>query len=110
MEIVNSEDGNGTKLDMPATNIAAEYAVRDWLLVRGSATAALRLAVADVSEFSDSREFEMASGGMLGVGIKHEDTAVFDMAVSPPWLTNGPALLSGTTTPMFLTVSGRMML
>ena len=110
LEVVNTDGGNATRIDMPASNIAAEYAIRDWLLIRGSATAALRTSASDVSDFNGTREFEMASGGLLGVGLKHEDTAVFDMSIAPPWLVNGPALLSGSTNPMFLTVSGRVML
>jgi hypothetical protein len=110
LEVVNTDGVNATRLDMPASNIAAEYALRDWLLLRGSATAALRLSSTDVSNFEDTREFEMASGGLLGVGFKHEDTAVFDMSIAPPWLVNGPAMLSGSTNSMFLTVSGRVML
>ncbi len=110
VRLVNAESVNSSAIDMPASNIAAEYALKDWLLLRGSATAALRLAVEDVSQFNDTRAFEMSSGGMVGVGLKHDDTATFDLAVSPPWLVSGPALLSGTTNPMFLMVSGRMMI
>lgn len=105
--IVNTDAGNALGIDIPAANIAAEYELREWWVVRGSAVAGWQLNVADISKFDDTRAFTAFSGGALGTSFKHDDVAQFDMSVTPAWLTSGPALLSGAANPMFVTVSGR---
>lgn len=110
LQFTNTKGGNAVALDVPAANLAAEYELREWLVIRGSSTVGLQLAVADVSKFGDTREFIAGSGGALGAGLKHGDKARFDMSIRPAWLVNGPAVLSGTPNPMFATVSGRILL
>lgn len=107
LTLVNTTGGNAVALDMPAANIAAEYELKEWLVVRGSAVAGWQLQVLDVSNFSDTRSFAATSSGTLGAGFKHGDTARFDMSITPAWAVQGPAVLSGVGAPMFLTVSGR---
>jgi len=110
---VNPEQGdsvNSLGLDIPSANLAAEYELREWVSIRGSATAGWRLDVADISDFDETKAFSARAGGALGMGFKHADTARLDVSISPTWAVQGPALLSGVGSPMFFTVSGRFLL
>ena len=94
-------------LDIPIANVAAEYDLKEWLLLRGSTTAGWAVDAADSAKFTDTESWSSQIGGMVGLGFKR-DTAQFDMSVNPGWLIGGPALLSGATAPMFATISGRV--
>lgn len=107
LRFTNTSNANSVSIDVPAVNVAAEYELREWFVLRGSAVGGLVLDVTDISKFSDTRTFQSVAGGLLGVGFKHKDKAQFDMSVNPGWAVQGPAILSGVGSPMFATVSGR---
>lgn len=94
-------------LDIPIANVAAEYDIKEWLLLRGSTTAGWAVDATDSAKFTDTESWSSQIGGMVGLGFKR-DTAQFDMAINPGWLIGGPALLSGASAPMFATISGRV--
>lgn len=97
------------RLDIPIANVAAEYDIKEWLLLRGSTTAGWAVEAADTAKFTDTESWSSQVGGMVGLGFKR-DAAQFDMSVNPGWLIGGPALLSGAAAPMFATISGRVAL
>ena len=104
---INTEaDTKGLALTLPISNLAAEYALRDWIRVRGSATAAL-FAVTDLDDAIDSLTWGPGVGGAFGIGLLHEGARI-DMSINPDWVLAGPQFLSGTANPMFGTVTARV--
>lgn len=109
LQLVSVDDSLPLTLNIPVANVAAEYNIKEWLLLRGSTTAGWSVSAGDSAEFTDTETWSSQVGGMVGLGFKR-DTAQFDMAVNPGWLVGGPFLLSGAAAPMFATVSGRIAL
>ena len=93
-------------LTLPISNLAAEYALRDWIRLRGSATAAL-FAATTVEDAVDNMAWAAGVGGAFGVGLLHEGARV-DMSINPDWVLSGPQFLSGTPNPLFASVSARV--
>ncbi len=108
VRITNTSAATAGFLDVPAANLATEYVLRDWWVLRGSATVGWNLGANDLGDFDKTKQWSARSAGVLGMGFKHEDTARLDLSVAPGWAVQGPNLLSGTSTPMFYTVSGRV--
>lgn len=93
-------------LTLPISNLAAEYVLRDWIRLRGSATAAL-FAATTVEDAVDNMAWAAGVGGAFGVGFLHEGARI-DMAINPDWVLAGPQFLSGTPNPMFASVTARV--
>jgi hypothetical protein len=104
---VNTEaDTKNLGLALPFSNLAAEYALREWLLVRGSATDALSMTT-DLDDAIENMAWGAGVSGAFGVGLLH-DGARLEMSVNPNWVLAGPQFLSGTPNQMFGTVSARV--
>jgi len=104
---VNTDaDVTALGLSLPFSNLAAEYSLRDWIRLRGSATASL-LAATDLDDALGNLSWGGSVGGAFGVGLIHEG-ARLDMAVNPDWVLAGPQFLSGTANQMFATVTARV--
>jgi len=101
-------DATSLQIDVPVINLAAEYEVKPWLLLRGSAFAGWTLNAGDVGELTKTDAWSTAAGGMVGMGFRKGDKAQFDLSINPGWVVAGPFLLSGAATPMLATVSGRI--
>ena len=93
-------------LTLPISNLAAEYVLRDWIRLRGSATAAL-FAATTVEDAVDNLAWAAGVGGAFGIGLLHDGARV-DMSVNPDWVLSGPQFLSGTPNQMFASVSARV--
>ncbi|MFT5680849.1 MAG: hypothetical protein ACI8RZ_001755 [Myxococcota bacterium] len=106
ISVNTNNDAKALGLSLPFSNLAAEYSLREWVRLRGSATAAL-LAVTDIDDFVDSMVWGASVGGAFGVGLIHE-SARLDMSINPDWVLGGPNFLSGTSNQMFGTVTARV--
>jgi hypothetical protein len=110
LRLTNTKNATAAFVDVPAVNLATEYELREWWTLRGSATVGWNLGANDIGDFDKTKQWSARSAGVLGMGFKHEDRARLDMSIAPNWAVQGPNLLSGTTNPMFYTVSGRVLL
>lgn len=94
--LVTVNDGDvSADLLVPGSNIAIEYQLRDWMKLRGSATAGLT-----VNYNGDDVTLDTAVGGAFGAGFQHKH-AQLDVTINPAWAQGGPFFLSGAGVPMF---------
>jgi hypothetical protein len=98
-------------VDVPVANVAAEYAVREWMYLRGAATAGWHVDTLVGLKDTKATDFPMVwssrVGGSMGAGFKQEH-ASFDLAVNPGWAIGGPYFLSGAANPMLASISARI--
>jgi hypothetical protein len=105
--VIKAKDSTSLATQLPNITLSAEYALREWFLIRGGASAGWLFSAADIEEITETDAWAVTRAGAIGMGFKHGDNARLDLSMSPTWLVAGPHLLSGMPNNTFLTVSGQ---